>query len=42
MYFETKAWKLNMFNVINKIHVISFCCNTLDLLPPKPKFTLDT
>ena len=31
------SWKLNIFKIINGR--ISFYCNNLDLLPPKPKFT---
>ena len=34
------SWKLNIFKIIDGR--ISFYCNNLDLLPPKPKFTLDT
>ena len=30
-------WKLNIFKIIDGR--ISFYCNNLDLLPPKPKFT---
>ena len=32
------SWKLNIFKIIDCR--ISFYCNNLDLLPPKPKFTL--
>ena len=32
------SWKLNIFKIIDGR--ISFYCNNLDLLPPKPKFTL--
>ena len=31
------SWKLNIFKIIDGR--ISFYCNNLDLLPPKPKFT---
>ena len=31
------GWKLNNFKIIDGR--ISFYCNNLDLLPPKPKFT---
>ena len=31
------SWKLNIFEIIDSR--ISFYCNNLDLLPPKPKFT---
>ena len=31
------SWKLNIFKIIDCR--ISFYCNSLDLLPPKPKFT---
>ena len=31
------SWKLNIFQIIDGR--ISFYCNNLDLLPPKPKFT---
>ena len=31
------SWKLNIFNIIDGR--ISFYCNNLNLLPPKPKFT---
>ena len=31
------SWKLNIFKIIDAR--ISFYCNNLDLLPPKPKFT---
>ena len=31
------SWKLNIFEIIDGR--ISFYCNNLDLLPPKPKFT---
>ena len=31
------SWKLNIFKIIDGR--ISFNCNNLDLLPPKPKFT---
>ena len=31
------SWKLNIFIIIDGR--ISFDCNNLDLLPPKPKFT---
>ena len=31
------SWKLNVFKIIDGR--ISFYCNNLDLLPPKPKFT---
>ena len=30
-------WKLNIFKIIDGR--ISFYCNNLDILPPKPKFT---
>ena len=30
------TWQLNSFNIIDSI--ISFYCNNLALLPPKPKF----
>ena len=39
-YVESNAlntWKLNIFKIIGSR--ISFYCNNLDLLPPKPKFT---
>ena len=39
-HVETNAlnsWKLNIFKIIDGR--ISFYCNNLDLLPPKPKFT---
>ena len=39
-HVESKAlnsWKLNIFKIIDGR--ISFYCNNLDLLPPKPKFT---
>ena len=32
------SWKLNIFKIIDGR--ISFNCENLDLLPPKPKFTL--
>ena len=32
------TWKINIFKIIDGR--ISFYCNNLDLLPPKPKFTL--
>ena len=32
------SWKLNIFKIIDGR--ISFYCNILDLLPPKPKFTI--
>ena len=32
------SWKLNIFKIIDGR--ISFYCNNLDLLPPKPKFTI--
>ena len=32
------SWKLNIFKIIDGR--VSFYCNNLDLLPPKPKFTL--
>ena len=31
------SWKLNIFKIIDGR--ISFYCNNLELLPPKPKFT---
>ena len=31
------SWKLNIFKIIDGR--ISFYCNNLDLLPPKPKYT---
>ena len=31
------SWKLNIFKIIDGR--ISFYCNNVDLLPPKPKFT---
>ena len=31
------SWKLNIFKIIDGR--TSIYCNTLDLLPPKPKFT---
>ena len=31
------SWKLNVFKIIDGR--ISFFCNHLDILPPKPKFT---
>ena len=31
-------WKLNIFKIIDGR--ILFYCNNLDILPPKPKFTL--
>ena len=40
VYVESNAlnsWKLNIFKIIDGR--ISFYCNNLDLLPPKPKFT---
>ena len=39
-HVESKAlysWKLNIFKIIDGR--ISFYCNNLELLPPKPKFT---
>ena len=37
-YNALSSWKLNIFKIIDGR--ISFYCNNLDLLPPKPKFTL--
>ena len=34
---ELNSWKLNIFKIIDGR--ISFYCNNLDLLPPKPYFT---
>ena len=31
------SWRLNIFKIIDSR--ISFYCNNLELLPPKPKFT---
>ena len=31
------SWELNIFEIIDSR--ISFYCNNLDILPPKPKFT---
>ena len=36
-YNVLNGWKLNIFNIIDGR--ISFYCNNLELLPPKPKFT---
>ena len=35
--YALNSWKLNIFKIIDGR--ISFYCNNLDLLPPKPKFT---
>ena len=35
--YALNSWKLNIFKIIDRR--ISFYCNNLDLLPPKPKFT---
>ena len=35
--YALNSWKLNIFKIIDDR--ISFYCNNLDLLPPKPKFT---
>ena len=34
---DLNGWKLNIFKIIDGI--ISFYCNNIELLPPKPKFT---
>ena len=34
---DLNSWKLNIFKIIDGR--LSFYCNNLDLLPPKPKFT---
>ena len=36
-YNALNSWKLNIFKIIDGR--VSFYCNNLDLLPPKPKFT---
>ena len=36
-YNALNSWKLNILKIIDVR--ISFYCNNLDLLPPKPKFT---
>ena len=36
--YALNTWKINIFQIIDRS--ISFYCNNLDLLPPKPKFTL--
>ena len=36
-YNALYSWKLNIFKIIDGRN--SFYCNSLDLLPPKPKFT---
>ena len=37
--YALNSWKLNIFKIIDGR--ITFYCNNLELLSPKPKFTLD-